>query len=72
MWWGALEQTERQMRVYGFGFESKLTRVSKLIVVSAWNRPLHQEEDVGKTFREQEEVCICWFLGYTWTTPVPA
>lgn len=60
-----MEQARRQMRVYGFAFESKLTWVSKLIVVSAWNRPFHQEEDVGKTFREQEEIYICWFLGYT-------
>lgn len=28
------------MNVYRFGLESKLTWVSKLIVVSAWNRPL--------------------------------
>lgn len=55
------------MRVYGFELESKLTWVSKLIVVSAWSRPLHQEEDIGNAFREQEEIYICrpWFLGYT-------
>lgn len=58
------------MGVYGFGLESKLTWVSKPIVVSAWNRPLHQEKDVGMAFREQEELYICrpCFLEYTYTT----
>lgn len=43
------------MKSYGFGLESKLTWMSKLIVVSAWNRPLHQGKDVGKTFFIEQE-----------------
>lgn len=43
------------MKSYGFGLESKLTWMNKLIVVSAWNRPLHQGKDVGKTFFIEQE-----------------